>query len=176
MRKFRIPGRPYCGSLEEVVLWRKDLEGQEYTQDRVVTLYNLDFCGEICSQVETREHGRACWRFEAIRQVLLDQRECYEKRGGPRHFILMLTVRNQITPGNVGKYLPDESMHEGTRAFFTQCSGENPLPADTHRPLIGSHPWALKAILYTHLQGHFDAYEFGAALPPGSLHGHPDAN
>ena len=73
MRTAGIPGRAYCGSFEEVVLLRKDFEGQDYVQDEVVTLYNLDFCNEISSPVETREGGRKMLRFEAIRQVLWDQ-------------------------------------------------------------------------------------------------------
>ncbi len=166
MRKFGIRGTPFCGSFEEVVLWRKDLEGQDYVQKKVVTLYNLDFCDEICSRVQTREHGKACWRFEAIRQVLRDQYECYQQDGSPRHFVLLLTVRNQITPANIHKYLPPESMQDEAKDYFAQCSSKNPLPADRQQPMIGSHSWALKTLLYTTLHAHFVTHKLSALFFP----------
>jgi hypothetical protein len=82
----------------------------------------------------------------------------------------MLTVRNQITPANVARYLPEESMQSETKAFCAQCSQVNPLPADVQRPLIGSHVWALKAILYTCLRAHFVTHDFSALLFPQVLY------
>lgn len=166
MRKFGIRGTPFCGSFEEVVLWRMDLEGRKYAQNNIITLYNLDFCNEICSRVETREHGNQCWRFEAIRQVLCDQHECYQRDRNPRHFVLMLTLRNQITPANVSKYLPPESMQDETKAFYARCLGENPFPSHRQEPLIGSHSWALKTLLYTTLHGHFVTHNLSALFFP----------
>ena len=95
MRKAGIPGRAYCGSFEEVVHLRRDCDGQDYDQGGLVTLYNLDFCDEISSPVSTQERGQRVWRFQAIRQVLRDQVEYFNEAGPPKHFILMLTVRNQ---------------------------------------------------------------------------------
>ena len=95
MRMAGISGRAYCGSFEEVVLRRRDCDGQDYDQGGLVTLYNLDFCDEISSPVSTQERGQRVWRFQAIRQVLRDQVEYFNEAGPPKHFILMLTVRNQ---------------------------------------------------------------------------------
>jgi len=91
-----IPGVAYFGNLEEVVTLGRDYDGQDYAQKRVVTLYNLDFCNEIASAIETREQGKRILRFEALRQVFRDQGECYRRVGGPNYFVFMLTIRNQI--------------------------------------------------------------------------------
>ncbi len=80
MRLRGIRGIAYWGSFEEVVMLRRDFDGQNYVQPKLITLYNLDFCDEITSKVETRRHGRRVWRFEAIRQILRDQAACYEPR------------------------------------------------------------------------------------------------
>ncbi|GAG45864.1 unnamed protein product, partial [marine sediment metagenome] len=96
LRKLGVPGIAYYGSFEQVVVLREDLDGLAYEQDRVITLYNLDFCDEICSKVSTPNAGKELLRFEALRQILQDQKECYVTKSGPSYFIILLTVRNQI--------------------------------------------------------------------------------
>ena len=44
------------------------------------------------------------------------------------------------------------------------------MPANIQQPLIGSHSWALKAILYTHLHGHFVTHDFSALFFPQVLY------
>src|SRR5713226_9391029 len=78
MQMLGIPGYAYFGSMEEVVILRQDYDGMEYKQDKLVTLYNLDFCDEITSKIETAQAGKQLLRFAAIRQILLDQHECYK--------------------------------------------------------------------------------------------------
>ena len=68
-----IPGHAFFGPMEEVVILRRDYDGNQYAQNRVITLYNLDFCDEISSRISTMEQGEQVWRFEAIRQILRDQ-------------------------------------------------------------------------------------------------------
>ncbi len=165
LRKERIPGRAYCGSFEEVVLLRKDYEGQSYVQDKVVTLYNLDFCNEIGSKVRTIE-GEKLWRFEAIRQVLLDQRDCYKRNGGPRHFVLMITARNQIGAGQIRTYLTPSRLQGDARAFYKECSEITPIPEDRRTRLIGSHSWVLKVLLHNMLCSYFGSPNFSALFFP----------
>jgi hypothetical protein len=141
MRIADIAGRAYCGSFEEVVLLRKDFEGQDYVQDKVVTLYNLDFCSEIGSKIRTREGSRKVLRVEAIRQVLRDQLQCYQQSGHPRHFVLMITVRNQISAGKICSYLSPSKLHGDSKAFYDQCQSTpgNVIPDDKDKQLIGTH-------------------------------------
>ena len=168
MRKAGIPGRAYCGSFEEVVLLRKDFDGEDYLQDQVVTLYNLDFCNEISSPVQTRESGRRVWRFEAIRQVLRDQFACYQSMGGPSHFILMLTIRNQINSRKIRDYLRPSTLQGDARAFYKKCSAEEGIPARGN--LIGSHSWALKTLLHNMLHNYFGTPNFSGLFFPQVLY------
>jgi hypothetical protein len=150
MRVRGIPGRAYWGSFEEVVILGSDYEGTKYSQDKVVTLYNLDFCDEISSRVQTREKGKQTWRFEAIRHVLRDQIECFQREGKPRHFILMITIRNQINANKIKSFLSPTSLQGDTQAFHQQCSEKDAIPGGA-QPLIGTHTWALKTLLFNML-------------------------
>ena len=58
MRQLGFNGNAYLGPMEEVVILRRDQDGLPYSQNNLVTLYNLDFCDEISSPVETLESGR----------------------------------------------------------------------------------------------------------------------
>lgn len=170
-RKLLFQGHLYCGTLEEVLLQRRDREGQEYVQDKVVTLYNLDFCNEISSRIQTNE-GSKVWRFEAIRQVLRDQLDCYkrEKNAAPQYFILMVTVRNQISAGKILYYLRPSALQGDARHFFKKCSATNAIPQDKNTPLLGSHSWALKALLHHILCTYFGNPNFSALFFPPVLY------
>jgi hypothetical protein len=165
MRKAGIRGRVYCGSFEEVVLLRKDFEGQDYAQDSVITLYNLDFCNEICSRVRTQS-GERLLRFEAIRHILQDQAECYQRVRAPRHFILMLTVRNQIAAGRIREYLSPTKLDGDSRAYYQRCAAINGIPEDRRQLLIGSHSWAIKTLLHTMLRQYFGNPNLSALFFP----------
>ncbi len=171
MRKMGVPGWAYCGSFEEVVLRRKDFDGQDYAQGGLVTLYNLDFCNEISSPVDTQERGKQVWRFEAIRQVLRDQVACYKETGGPRHFILMLTVRNQIGSQKIRKFLSPSKLQGDAKTFYTKCSKINAIPPKEEKlPLIGSHSWALKTLLHNMLCSYFGNPNLSALFFPQVLY------
>lgn len=150
MRVRGIPGRAYWGSFEEVLILGRDYEGTSYVQEKVVTLYNLDFCDEISSRVQTREKGRRAWRFEAIRRAMRDQVDCFQRDGGPRHFVLMITVRNQINADKIRSFLSPTSLSGDTQRFHEQCSSRHAIPSG-REPLIGSHTWALKTLLFNML-------------------------
>jgi hypothetical protein len=153
LRKLGIPGVVYFGPFEEVVILREDYDGQYYKQDKIITLYNLDFCDEIASKIETREYGKKLWRFEALRQILHDQQECYKQNSSQSFFIILLTVRNQIGASRIANFLSDNLLSE-TQSYCLNCNGENPIPlSDT--PLVGTHTWALKAFLYNTLKTYF---------------------
>ena len=58
-----IPGHAFFGPMEEVVILRQDYDGTPYDQNKLITLYNLDFCDEIASRIATKEQGAQIWRF-----------------------------------------------------------------------------------------------------------------
>jgi hypothetical protein len=163
LRRLGIPGVAYLGSFEEVVILRRDHDGQLYKQDKVITLYNLDFCNEIASKVDTLELGKKQWRFEALRVILQDQKQCYLQSGGPCHFIILLTVRNQIAATKIRDFLKNNLLEE-THSYCKVCSTSNPIPSQG--ALIGSHAWSLKAFLYNTLKNYFGAPNICALFFP----------
>lgn len=149
LRLLNIPGHAYFGPMEEVVLLRKDYDGTTYQQNKVITLYNLDFCDEISSHIETREQGSQAWRFDAIRQILRDQRECYQQQRGANHFIVLLTVRDQINVVRLRQFL-GENLYDDTGSYLAMCGGLNSLPLAKY--VLGTHTWALKAFIHNALR------------------------
>ena len=161
--KLGIPQVTYFGTFEQVVMLRKDHDGQEYSQDRVVTLYNLDFCDEISSQIETLEYGKRRWRFDALRVIVEDQMECYRRDRHPSHFIMLLTVRNQAEAKRISELLSITPLPE-TNAYRSICEQTAPIPASG--PLMGTHAWALKALMYNNLRRYFTTPNISALFFP----------
>jgi len=150
----RLLGKPfvtYYGPFEFVVIQRRDWDGQEYKQERVITLYNLDFCDEICSKIDTREYGVHAWRFEALRQVLRDQEECYRSFGGPNWFLFMLTVRDQMDGRRLAGFL-SESLLSDTEEYRLSCEAVQPIPLNQY--VLGTHTWAIKAFLHNTMRSY----------------------
>ena len=134
----------------------------------MVTLYNLDFCNQICSEVQTQEYGKKVWRFDAIRQVLRDQSDCFRKSGYPRHFILMITVRNQIGARKIRGYLSPSRLQGDASAFYRTCAAINSLPE--RGAVMGTHSWALKALLHMMLCSYFGNPNLSALFFPQVLY------
>ena len=47
----------YDGYIEEVLIKGKDIDGQQYIQDRTVMVYNLDFCNSISVPIYYFDEG-----------------------------------------------------------------------------------------------------------------------
>lgn len=142
----------YYGSFEEVVILGQDWDGQEYKQNKLVTLYNLDFCDEISSKIDTKNLGEKVWRYAAIRQILIDQKECYQIASCPCFFIILLTVRNQIYSEKIRELLQDTLYHD-TQRYSGICQATYPIPSNQN--LVGTHAWALKAFIHSILRSYF---------------------
>lgn len=161
-----IRGVAYFGSLEEVVILRKDMDGTPYEQNDVITLYNLDFCDEIASRVDTREGGKE-WRFEALRVIIQDQSTCFRRSGGASHFVILLTVRNQIGARRIRELLGRAHLTAESQRYYRTCDRVNRIPGHGHgRPLIGTHGWSLKTFLYDTLRMYFGAPNVSALFFP----------
>lgn len=162
LRLLGIPGRAYFGPMEEVVILRRDYDGNRYDPSKVITLYNLDFCDEISSAIET-EDGRRVWRFEAIRQILTDQRAAFQEYGGPGVFVVLLTIRNQIESQKLRGFL-SHGLYEDTRAYLEECGGVHSLPESG--AVLGTQTWALKAFIHNTLRQYFVAPHMSAVFFP----------
>jgi len=153
----------YYGPFEEVVILGRDYDGSEYRQEHVITLYNLDFCDEIGSRIQTQEHGHPVWRFEALRRVLQDQRECYDKNGGPNWFVLLLTVKNQISADRLSEFL-SENLYAETDRYCQVCQPLKPIPSAGY--LKGTHTWGLKAFIHNALRSYLITPNISALFFP----------
>ncbi len=153
----------YYGSLESVVVLGRDLDGQPYKQANVVTLYNLDFCDEIASRVDT-PGGEKAWRFEALRTIVQDQRDAFRRSGGPSHFVILLTVRNQVPARQIGGLLKRRNPSVSAHRYALTCQKAKRIP-DTGT-LMGSHAWSIKTLLYTTLCNNFSAPNISALFFP----------
>lgn len=164
---FGFQGIAYYGSLEEVVLLKRDFEGTPYSQKHVITLYNFDFCDEIASPISTQTRGEKVLRFHAIRQVFRDQAECYRQTKRPNYFFLLLTIRNQIGAAKIRKFLNKELLAQA-RDFYDKCRILEPLPKSGD--LVGTCPWALKTFLFDLLSQNFTNPNLSAIFLPVVLY------
>ena len=162
MREYGFNGHAYFGSMEEVVILRRDQDGSPYVQNNLVTLYNLDFCDEISSPVETLESGRQVWRFEAIRQILQDQKACHDPEVGAGYFLILLTVRDQIGVNKLLEHFA-EPLADSHR-YWEQCQAERPLPSDEF--ILGGHSWSLKTLIHDQLRKWFSNPNVSALFFP----------
>lgn len=139
-----IPNETYYGPFEQVILLGRDFDGQIYNQENVITLYNLDFCGEVGSRIKSST-GEEYYRFEAIRQVIRNQAQCFSRLGHQSCFLILLTVRNQINSWVLQERLA--ACRPICEDFVRAC--ESKIPIVEGKKLIGTHAWGLKTIILT---------------------------
>ena len=157
-----VPGHAFFGPMEEVVILRQDYDGKPYDPRKIITLYNLDFCDEISSRIDTRE-GKKVWRFEAIRQILTDQKLAFQDHGGPGVFVILLTVRDQIDSRKLRRFL-SKGLYDDTKAYLEVCGGIESLPKSGF--VLGTHTWALKAFVHNTLRQYFANPHISASFFP----------
>ena len=151
MRAYGFSGRTYFGTMEEVVILRRDQDGLPYEQSNLVTLYNLDFCDEISSPIETPGGRRQVWRFEAIRQILRDQQACYDAEQGSGYFLIFLTIRDQIDVNKLQAQFTDPLAD--SKRYWDLCQEARPLPPKDY--ILGEHSWSLKTFIHDQMRKWF---------------------
>ena len=110
------------------------------------------------------------WRFEAIRQVLRDQHECFQQNAPSAAFHSDANGAEPDRRGKIRNYLPSSSLHGDAKAFFKQCSAIKAIPQDRSQALIGSHSWALKTLLHNMLCSYFGNPNLSALFFPQVLY------
>lgn len=143
--------KSYYGPMEEVVILRRDHDGVPYSQTDLITLYNLDFCNEISSPVDTLEAGSQVWRFEAIRQILSDQKACYDPSQGPKHFVILMTVRDQMDVAKLRSLF--SAPFADSKSYWDSCESSHPLP--DYGFILGNHTWSLKTLIHDQMRKWF---------------------
>ncbi len=84
----------YDGYIEEVVLKGRDTAGNIFSQNDVVTIYNLDFCNNLTSALpvpDSKGTLQYVYKSHAIKKLLEIQRDITSSTR-PKKFIMFLTV------------------------------------------------------------------------------------
>jgi hypothetical protein len=84
----------YDGYIEEVVLRGRDTVGNIFSQNDVVTIYNLDFCNNLTTALSVSDDkgtAQNVYKSHAIKKLLEIQRDITSNTR-PKKFIMFLTV------------------------------------------------------------------------------------
>lgn len=99
----------YDGYIEEVLIKGKDTSGQEYIQDRTVTVYNLDFCNSIIDPIYYHDENNIehkAFKSQAIRKLLqLQSANCQGEQSCK--FVMFLTVHSNFFGNEEKRFLND---------------------------------------------------------------------
>jgi hypothetical protein len=96
----------FFGHMEYILEYMKDYNSKEFSQEALVTLYQLDFCQALTSW--TSKKVAANHKYNAIRHLLSIQRQ-FVRTNGEKPFIIFLTVRNEFHKGALKDLLENPS-------------------------------------------------------------------
>jgi hypothetical protein len=113
-----LPHIVYHGYLEDVVLWKRDLDEQGFAPDKFITLFNLDFCNSITGKVPTPDGGK-CWRFEAIRELITVQRALYRATGASK-FVMLITAYDAFHRREMDRFISRRELASEVRTIVTR--------------------------------------------------------
>ncbi len=120
-----LPYTVYHGNIEDVVLWKEDLDGIEFKYNKFVTLFNLDFCNAITGKVDAKD-GRRCLRFESIRELITLQRSLYRTTGVSK-FVILITVLDAFHTPEIVRFTGKSSLSNAMRTAVANILGEKRL-------------------------------------------------
>jgi len=110
----------YDGYIEEVILRGKDVSGNIFSQNDVVTVYNLDFCNSITQPLKVNEENgnvRDYYKTEVIRRLLEFQREI-STNGKIKKFVMFFTVHTNFLHGEGTRYIAQTRDRDLKRYFY----------------------------------------------------------
>ena len=149
----------YDGYIEEILIQGKDTGGQEYVQDRTVTVYSLDFCNSIITPIhyyDENEIRHKAFKSEAIRKLLEIQRAICSSDGEGK-FVMFLTVHRNFLGQEDARFWTDQQDRVLTR-YLRKLSGLRVIEQEIRK---------LKAYVFKTLKDQFCANGFTPEfLPP----------
>ena len=148
----------YDGYIEEVVLRSKDINGDEFNQNDVVTIYNLDFCNGITVPLEVIDDEgnlQECYKSDAIKKLLEIQRDISSKVRSKK-FVMFLTIHSGFWHEEKKKFIT-QTESEHLRKYFLKISS---LKANAKRIRL------LKAYIFDTLKSYFCNYGFTPEFLP----------
>lgn len=147
----------YFGLIEQVMMWKKDLNGRQFEQDELVTLYQLDFCQAVSSWTQPAQMN---YRYEAIRCLLRHQGQQVPSEKA-RPFVMFLTFRDEIHAAcleGFKKSLSDRQEQDLIKSIFDIDPVEG-------RTVLIRHP-SLKAFVFVTLKKYFDGENIRSFFMP----------
>ena len=152
----------FDGYIEEVILRGFDNSPtiKEFTQQDVITLYNLDFCGQVTSPIEYKDRGgnpQKAYKFDAIKRLLdLQKQITFSDENPHKKFIMFLTLHCSYD----GKELEDfinNPPNTDIQSYLAQVSKFSKGK---------KAPYLVKTFVLHYLQHFFSANEFIAEVLP----------
>jgi hypothetical protein len=148
----------YDGYIEEVVLRGRDIKGNQFSQNDVVTIYNLDFCNGITVPLEiTDDKGNVqkYYKSDAIRRLLELQRDVSSQMRSKK-FVIFLTIHHLFWV-NEAKNFISQTESGPIKKYIPQI-----------RSLYGRAKWIrlLKAYVFDSVKSYFCNYNFTPEFLP----------
>ena len=148
----------FDGYIEEVIIRGFDNSPtiKEFSQQDVITLYNLDFCGQVTSPIEYKDRNgkpQKAYKFDAIKKIL----DLQDQVGFPNNkFIMFLTLHCSYD----GKELSDFIANPQNSDIQTYISQVTKLSKGKKAPYL------VKAFVLHNLQQFFSTRGFVAEVLP----------
>ncbi len=148
----------YDGYIEEVLLRGRDTNGNKFSQNDMVTVYNLDFCNGITVPLEVKDdegNVKKYYKSEAIRRLLEIQRDI-TSRVRAKKFIMFLTIHSLFWKDEAEDFM-DHTESEPIKQYVSEISS-----------LRGSPKWIrlLKTYVFDTVRSYFCNYDFTPEFLP----------
>lgn len=148
----------FDGYIEEVILRGFDNSPtiKEFTQQEVITLYNLDFCGQVTSPLEYKDRNgnpQKAYKFDAIKRLLDLQKQILYPN---KKFIMFLTLHCSYD-GKEMKDFIENPQSTDIQNYLNQISGYSKGKKS---------PYLVKAFVIHFLQQYFSTNGFIADILP----------
>lgn len=148
----------FDGYIEEVILRGFDNSPtiKEFTQHDTITLYNLDFCGQVTSPIEYKDRNgnpQKAYKFDAIKRLLDLQKQITFPN---KKFIMFLTLHCSYDGKELNDFI-DNPQNTDIKSYLNQVSKFSKGK---------KAPYLVKAFVLHFLQQFFSTNEFIAEILP----------
>jgi hypothetical protein len=83
---------------------------------------------------------------------------------------MLLTIRNQSSGAKLHHLLTGPALLAEAKEHRQSCSVSNPFHDNSNEPLIGTHTWALKAVVFNYLLSYFNNPCLSTLFFPGVMY------
>lgn len=149
----------YDGYVEEVVIKGRDTGGNAFTQNEIVTLYNLDFCNQITTPLTYFDNDgqvNSCYKSEAIKRMMEMQNHLCPS-GIKTKFVMFLTIHADFFADEERRIL-SQTMGEEMTDYFKDVKKKAIRPYSTIK--------YLKAYVYSLVLNAFHSSHFATEFLP----------